>query len=143
VILLFEFGGKKLLFPGDAQLENWRYALQEVGDGKEAAKNVTFLSDIDLYKVGHHGSLNATPKQMLWAHLTRRKAAGAERLRTMMSTMPGKHPGKVGGIGEVPRKPLLKALENETILANTDDLKKSKDPAKVEWFKEVTIKAVE
>ena len=34
-------------------------------------------------------------------HLTRRKAAGTARLRTMMSTMPGKHPGKVGGIGEV------------------------------------------
>jgi L-ascorbate metabolism protein UlaG (beta-lactamase superfamily) len=143
VILLFEFGGRKLLFPGDAQLENWRYALEEVGAGKEAERNVTRLSDIDLYKVGHHGSLNATPKQMLWAHLTRRKAPGAARLRTMMSTMPGKHPGKVGGIGEVPRKPLVQALEDETVLANTDELKKSKDPAKVEWFQEVTIDAVE
>ena len=141
VILLFEFGGRKLLFPGDAQLENWRYALQEVGDGKEAVKNVTLLSDIDLYKVGHHGSLNATPKRMLWEHLTRRKTAGAARLHTMMSTMPGKHPGKVGGIGEVPRKPLVKALMDETVLANTDDLKKSKDPAKVEWFQEVTLNA--
>lgn len=139
VILLFEFGGKKLLFPGDAQLENWRYALQEVGDGKEAAKNVSLLSDIDLYKVGHHGSLNATPKKMFWEHLTRRKAAGKARLRTMMSTMPGKHPGKAGGIGEVPRKPLVKALMDETVLVNTDDLKKSSDPAKVEWFQEVTI----
>lgn len=142
VILLFEFGGRKLLFPGDAQLENWRYALQEVGDGVEAEKNVALLSDIDFYKVGHHGSLNATPKQMLWAHLTRRKAAGNGRLRTMMSTMPGKHPGKVGGIGEVPRKPLLKALEAETVLANTDDLKKSKDLKEVEWFQEVTIQAM-
>lgn len=142
VILLFEFGGRKLLFPGDAQLENWRYALQEVGNGVEAQNNVTLLSDMDFYKVGHHGSLNATPKQMLWAHLTRRKAAGSARLRTMMSTMPGKHPGKVGGIGEVPRKPLLKALETETVLASTDDLKKSKDPKKVEWFQEVTIHAL-
>jgi len=143
VILLFEFGGRKLLFPGDAQLENWRYALHEVGDGVEAEKNVKLLSDIDFFKVGHHGSLNATPKRMLWAHLTRRKAVGNARLRTMMSTMPGKHPGKVGGIGEVPRKPLLKALETETVLANTDDLKKSKDPNKVEWFQEVTIQSVE
>ena len=143
VILLFEFGGRKLLFPGDAQLENWRYALQEVGEGKEAAKNVILLSNIDLYKVGHHGSLNATPKQMLWAHLKRRKAPGAARLRTLMGTMPGKHPGKVGGIGEVPRKPLLQALREETVLANTDDLKKSKDPAKVEWYHEVTITATD
>ena len=143
VILLFEFGRRKLLFPGDAQLENWQYALQEVGDGVEAEKNVTLLSDIDFYKVGHHGSLNATPKQMLWAHLTRRKAPGNARLRTMMSTMPGKHPGKIGGIGEVPRKPLLKALEAETVLASTDDLKKSKDPKKMEWYQEVTIAALE
>ena len=27
LILLFDIGGKKLLFPGDAQIENWRYAL--------------------------------------------------------------------------------------------------------------------
>ncbi|MEO8134242.1 MAG: hypothetical protein ABI831_09720 [Betaproteobacteria bacterium] len=141
VILLFEFGGRKLLFPGDAQLENWRYALQEVGGGNEAAQNVALLSDIDFYKVGHHGSLNATPRQMLWAHLTRRKAAGTARLRTMLSTMPGKHPGKEGGIGEVPRRPLLTALEDETVLASTDDLKKSKDPARVEWFHEMTIVA--
>lgn len=143
LILLFEFGGRKLLFPGDAQLENWRYALEEVGGGEEAKKNVVLLSDIDLYKVGHHGSLNATPKQMFWAHLTRRKAPGAARLRTLLSTMPGKHPGKVGGIGEVPRKPLLEALKDETILSNTDDLKKSKDPEKVEWYEEVTIQAAE
>jgi len=140
VILLFEFGGRKLLFPGDAQLENWRYALQEAGEGKEASKNVALLSDIDLYKVGHHGSLNATPKQMLWAHLKGRKAKGDARLRTMISTMPGKHPGKVGGIGEVPRRPLLNALKAETILTNTNDFRKSKDPKKVEWFQEVTIK---
>lgn len=143
VILLFEFGGRKLLFPGDAQLENWRYALKEVGGGEEAKKNVALLADIDLYKVGHHGSLNATPKQMLWAHLTRRKKPGGARLRTLLSTMPGKHPGKVGGIGEVPRIPLLKALEDETILSNTDKLKKSKDPAKVEWYEEVTITAAD
>jgi hypothetical protein len=141
VILLFEFGGRKLLFPGDAQLENWRYALMEVGKGKEAKRNVERLSDIDLYKVGHHGSLNATPKRMLWAHLLRRNAPAAERLRTMMSTMPGKHPGKVGGIGEVPRGPLVDVLTGETILARTDKLKKSKAPAKVEWFQEVTILA--
>jgi hypothetical protein len=141
LILLFEFGGRKLLFPGDAQLENWRYALKEVGK-VEAARNVARLADIDLYKVGHHGSLNATPKQMLWAHLSRRKAAGSSRLRTMMSTMPGKHPGKAGGGGEVPRKPLVEALQAETILVNTDTFRKSKDPAKVEWFQQVTIEAL-
>jgi hypothetical protein len=140
LILLFEFGGRKLLFPGDAQLENWRFALQEVGNS-EAAANVKRVSDIDLYKVGHHGSLNATPKTMLWKHLTRLKGPRPERLRTLLSTMPGKHPGKLGGIGEVPRKPLVERLKLDTVLLNTDDLKKSKseDLTKSEWFHEVTI----
>jgi len=29
VILLFEVGSKKLLFPGDAQIQNWRLALED------------------------------------------------------------------------------------------------------------------
>jgi beta-lactamase superfamily II metal-dependent hydrolase len=29
VILVFEVGNKKLLFPGDAQLENWLFALEQ------------------------------------------------------------------------------------------------------------------
>ena len=33
VILLFEAGSKKLLFPGDAQWENWELALNEEGRG--------------------------------------------------------------------------------------------------------------
>jgi hypothetical protein len=141
LVLLFEFGGRKLLFPGDAQLENWRYALAEVGKGAEARKNVERLKDIDFYKVGHHGSLNATPKQMLWSNLENRNKPGDARLRTMLSTMPGKHPGRVGGIGEVPRKPLLEALEAETALLNTDRLRKTKNPGTVEWCHELTITA--
>lgn len=139
LILLFEFGGRKLLFPGDAQLENWRYALQEVG--KESKKNVALVSDIDLYKVGHHGSLNATPKKMLWEKLTRRNAPGGARLRTILSTMPGKHMGKVGGGGEVPRKPLLKALKDETVLFSTDNLRKSAKPEDTQLFQEVILDA--
>ena len=69
VILLFEVGTKKLLFPGDAQLENWMYSLKEA---KEASAVRKLLSDVDVYKVGHHGSLNATPKT-LW-NLFRKRA---------------------------------------------------------------------
>jgi beta-lactamase superfamily II metal-dependent hydrolase len=58
VILLFQIGKKKLLFPGDAQIENWQFALQQ-------KKYRSLLSSVNLYKVGHHGSRNATPKS-LW-----------------------------------------------------------------------------
>ncbi len=49
VILLFEVGTKKLLFPGDAQLENWMYSLKEA---KEASAVRKLLSKVDVYKVG-------------------------------------------------------------------------------------------
>jgi hypothetical protein len=72
--------------------------------------------------VGHHGSLNATPKTLLWQHLKKRKKPGAARLRTLLSTMPGKH-GSTKSRTEVPRRPLLDALEAETVLVSTQAFK--------------------
>jgi hypothetical protein len=110
LILLFEVGGKKLLFPGDAQIENWRYAL----NSEFASK----LDDVDLYKVGHHGSLNATPKSM-WNRFRKRGGEKQKnRLKTMLSTMPGKH-GHEKDNTEVPRRTLLKDLEDKSELHST------------------------
>jgi hypothetical protein len=117
VILLFEVGGKKLLFPGDAQIENWSYALEDAPDHAATRK---LLADVDLYKVGHHGSLNATPKKLLWEGFKKRGAR--KRLKTVLSTLPGKH-GKVRNDTEVPRRPLLKALTAESELKNTNNAK--------------------
>lgn len=116
VILLFEAGSKKLLFPGDAQLETWMYAL--------TTPMADLLDDVDVYKVGHHGSKNATPKDM-WNRFAKRGGAGKPgRLTSVMSTMAGKHGGKHGAPTEVPRRPLVDALEAESDLINTQDLGK-------------------
>jgi len=115
LILLFEVFGKKLLFPGDAQIENWSYAL---GDAPDAAKTRALLAEVDVYKVGHHGSLNATPKQALWERFRKRNKG----LRTLLSTLPGKH-GSSRSHTEVPRKTLLQELEARSILQNTMRLK--------------------
>jgi hypothetical protein len=119
LILLFEVGGKKLLFPGDAQIENWSYALSEAPDAEETRKS---LAGVDVYKVGHHGSLNATPKTLLWRNFDKRNAPRAERLRALLSTMHGNKHGKTANKTEIPRRTLLEALEKETLLSNTDDL---------------------
>jgi hypothetical protein len=116
LILLFEVLGKKLLFPGDAQIENWSYALEDAPDAKHTR---ALLADVDVYKVGHHGSLNATPKELLWKNFA--KKGPGKQLKALLSTMPGKH-GKTRNQTEVPRKPLLTALQEETTLASTDDL---------------------
>lgn len=113
LILLFEAGGKTLLFPGDAQIENWRYALESEYADK--------LNGVDLYKVGHHGSLNATPKTM-WNRFEKRgNARKRGRLTTLLSTLPGKH-GHEKDKTEVPRLTLLKALEDESELRSTHRL---------------------
>jgi hypothetical protein len=119
LILLFETKGKKLLFPGDAQLENWQWALSQNGVQD-------LLKDVDVYKVGHHGSRNATPKD-LWNHFEKRKG---RRLTTMMSTAAGVY-GR-SAEGRVPSANLVKALNSESTLKNTQDLKSSKEPIVVE-----------
>ncbi len=53
LMLMFEIGKHYLLFPGDAQWGNWGQALNS--DWRELLEKTTF------YKVGHHGSHNATP----------------------------------------------------------------------------------
>jgi hypothetical protein len=124
LILLFQVGGKKLLFPGDAQIENWSYPLEDAPD-HEATR--ALLAEVDVYKVGHHGSLNATPKKLLWEGFTERGSKPGKRLKAVLSTLPGKH-GKIANDTEVPRRPLLDALRKETDLSNTNDLKFGADP---------------
>lgn len=121
LILLFETAKRKLLFPGDAQIENWNYALSR-------EENAALLADVDLYKVGHHGSRNATPRR-LWAMFTKRGPAKTKgRLTSIMSTMPGKH-GNPKSKTEVPRGSLVKALQAESDFHSTHLL-----PDGVEYF---------
>jgi len=113
VILLFEIGRRKLLFPGDAQIESWSYALSK-------PEIQTLLAGVDVYKVGHHGSLNATPKARLWGRFRKRNRKETPgRLVTFLSTESGHH-GTAKSHTEVPRATLLKALESESRLFRTD-----------------------
>jgi len=111
VILLFEIGDVGLLFPGDAQVESWAYALR-----KESVRKR--LASVELYKVGHHGSLSATPKSLWNLFANRSTAPGDRRLRSVMSTLPNRHGAKRTG-NEVPRLALLKALQHDSELTST------------------------
>jgi hypothetical protein len=114
-ILLFEVGRKKLLFPGDAQIENWEYALSD-------EKILKLLAGVDVYKVGHHGSRNATPKK-LWENFKKRGEEGKRgRLTTLISTKAGKH-GAAERHTEVPRKSLVTALKEESEYVTTQTLR--------------------
>jgi len=83
LIILIEAAGRRLLFPGDAQIENWSYSFRPDAPPELRAK----LSGLDVYKVGHHGSRNATPKLNL---LPLWQAAGVSPVPlALMSTLPG------------------------------------------------------
>jgi hypothetical protein len=115
LILLFEVGGKRILFPGDAQIENWNFALKNAPEAEQLRDE---LARVDLYKVGHHGSRNATPRTLfgLWME-------GAARERPMvglMSTLSGVH-GETDAT-RVPRATLVAALEERMSLFSTEAL---------------------
>lgn len=54
LMLMFEIGSAFLLFPGDAQWGTWEAAM-------ENEKWAALLEKTTFYKIGHHGSHNATP----------------------------------------------------------------------------------
>jgi beta-lactamase superfamily II metal-dependent hydrolase len=111
VILLFEAGGKKILFPGDAQYENWMYALGQPGVPE-------LLADVNVYKVGHHGSLNATPRRLWNGFKKRGGAAKPDRLMSFLSTRDHVH-GHADQRTEVPRQTLVDALQKDSVLMDT------------------------
>ncbi len=58
LMLVLEVAGKLLLFPGDAQWGTWDAAMAR-------PKARKLLSRVGFYKVGHHGSHNATPSDFV------------------------------------------------------------------------------
>jgi hypothetical protein len=115
VILLIEAGNKRLLFPGDAQIENWKFTLDQFAARPDLEKR---LSEVDLYKVGHHGSRNATPRSLfaLW----NQPETISRPMVGIMSTRPGVH-GKTEATA-VPRASLVSALEQRMTLVSTHRL---------------------
>ncbi len=124
LVVLFTFGGKTLLFVGDAQWGNWENFLFGGPVGTAGRTNLTdkskaILAAVDFYKVGHHGSTNATPID------------AADALRdgfvAMCSTEPGAY-GSVANHTEVPRIPLLEALGKKSKLVRSDQITANNHP---------------
>jgi beta-lactamase superfamily II metal-dependent hydrolase len=109
LVILFSVAGRKLLFVGDAQWGSWESFLYggaaQVGATQLLPRSAEILSSLDFYKVGHHGSTNATP------------IAAVEALRKGCAAMCSTEPGCYGSTSkgtEVPRGALLSALMART-----------------------------
>ena len=118
VVVLFTFRGKTMLFCGDAQWGNWANFL--FGGPVGAASQLTqassqILGNLDFLKVGHHGSTNATPIDVV--------KALRQGCVAMCSTDPGAYGTPSKGT-EVPRTPLMAALATKTSnqLARSDQI---------------------
>src|SRR5947209_3035827 len=122
LVILFSFKGKNLLFVGDAQWGNWEHflyggAFGTPGHTKMTDKATGILNSIDFYKVGHHGSRNATPKDAVAAMMRLGCAC-------MCST-------QINAYNEVSREPLMQALSAQMKgkLARSDQVAvKGEDP---------------
>jgi beta-lactamase superfamily II metal-dependent hydrolase len=58
VFFVLDVSGLRLLFPGDAQHGAWEHVRTDPA-------SLALIESADFYKVGHHGSHNATPKQFV------------------------------------------------------------------------------
>jgi beta-lactamase superfamily II metal-dependent hydrolase len=97
LVLLLQVGKARLLLPGDAEWGTWKRILQD-DDARLLVHGATF------FKVGHHGSHNATPKRLVEAVLPR-------KIPAMISTQQG--PGKYRN--NIPLGDLLSALTANAI----------------------------
>jgi beta-lactamase superfamily II metal-dependent hydrolase len=119
LVVLFTFNRKKLLFAGDAQGGNWEYWMYggtptkapSVDELEKDSKEL--LGQLDFYKMGHHGSTNATPISAV-------EAMGGD-FPTMCSTQEDSF-GTVANASEVPRIPLLRALGKKSQIVRSDQI---------------------
>jgi beta-lactamase superfamily II metal-dependent hydrolase len=120
LVVLFEWKGKKLLFAGDAQGGNWEYWLfdsdkptKDPAGIKLSKQGKSILASIDFYKVGHHGSTNATPIAAV---------GGMGKDFVSMCSVEADTFGSEKNNSEVPRVPLLAALAKKSALVRSDQV---------------------
>ena len=103
--LLIEAAGKRLLLPGDAELESWEVMKK---------KCASALKPVDFLKVSHHGSHNGTPLELLDNLLpVNRKAHAQVLVSTKRNVYGTKNP--------VPDTSLLKELKRRCSKLVTTD----------------------
>ena len=109
LMLVLQVYGTYLLFPGDAQWGTWNAAMEDT-EWKEILKRVTF------YKIAHHGSHNATPKDFVEKIIPEGICAMASTLTRQIWP-------------EIPKSQLLSGLANKDIdIARSDQEDKAVKP---------------
>ena len=110
LVLMFDVGGLRLLFTGDAQWGTWEMMLND------PETKAILAQGSHLLKVGHHGSHNATPREFVETYLPKSQTQVA-----MVSVSPNVYATE--GWKDIPRVPLLQALHDHVDLVVRADRK--------------------
>lgn len=100
LMLMFETPRSFLLFPGDAQWGTWNAAIED-------EEWSSLLERTTLYKIGHHGSHNATPRRFLETLVAPRSSpegALLDDFAALVSTRP------IRMWKQIPKRELLKRM---------------------------------
>lgn len=109
LMMMLKIGEAHLFFPGDAQHGTWQSALKD----EEWRK---LLTKTNFYKVGHHGSHNATPKEFI-------NEVIQPKCRAMISVYPVKI------FEDIPKETMLTAMtEREAEYVRSDKAVETGDP---------------
>ena len=113
LMLVLEIAGSYLLFPGDAQWGTWLAAMAD-------PEWRDILSRVSFYKIGHHGSHNATPRKFVDEMMPEHICAMASTLTRDIWP-------------DIPRLPLLTQLANKHVdVARSDRQSKAGGPFRVD-----------
>ncbi len=109
LMIMFQIGKAYLLFPGDAQWGTWNAALNHP-DWRPLLERTTF------YKIGHHGSHNATPVEFVEEVLGKDFAAMASTRRMSRWKF-------------IPKTELMEALRKKSKRVVRSDFAEPTDPS--------------
>jgi hypothetical protein len=104
LVLLLRFGDTTMLFPGDAQWGTWDRMLHD-------PETEDLLRIVNFYKVGHHGSHNATPVTFVTKYLHDADASMVSVAPTGIETWK-----------DIPKDELLAALATKSAIVLDSDM---------------------
>jgi len=119
LMLMLQIGKAFLLFPGDAQWGTWQCARND-------SEWFRLLEKTNFYKVGHHGSHNATPKEFVTDILK-------ENFLAMVPVRPIKK------FKRIPRVPLMEALRNKPGKVVRSDIPDPVDPPEFKRVNDIYV----
>jgi beta-lactamase superfamily II metal-dependent hydrolase len=115
-VLLLEWGGRRLLFTGDAEWSGTgvegerRNSTWDVMLHNQQVKDL-LLQPLDYLKVGHHGSHNGTPFHKAGTEDVLHEITDPDRTHVVVSTVAGEH----GEVNPVPYPDLLEELGSRSV----------------------------